>query len=180
MKNCSEGIELFCPNCGKDISEESTFCPHCGKEIPKISKAVIETKDSSSVQVKKSYGKIIGTIVALIIIIAIVLFVVSMLPGFHGNLLNPTDPEITMLTGQEGFEGLNYVFKVDLNVKNNGGSGEVEVFAEIDGSGRIEEKSQTIHLEEGETKSLHFVFDITILGSLGDMSMNYKAWAYPV
>jgi len=170
---------MYCSKCGKEIPDNSTFCSHCGTKIQQTSKPptpVHYSKPKSG----KSYGKIIGGIVAVIIIIGIFLFIISNLPGFHGNLLNPTNPEITMVSGEEGLEGLNYVFRVNVNVRNNGGAGQIEVFAQINGAGRYEEESQVITLSEGESRSMQFVFDISFLGSLGNPQISYKAWANPV
>jgi len=170
---------MYCSKCGKEIPDDATFCSHCGTKVQQTLKPqtpVYYSKPKSG----KSYGKIIGGLVVVIVIIGIFLFVISNLPGFNGNLLNPTKPEITMVSGEEGFEGLNYVFRVNVNVRNNGGAGEIEVFAQINGAGRYEEKSQIITLGEGESRSLQFVFDISFLGSLGNPSITYKAWANPV
>jgi hypothetical protein len=125
--------------------------------------------------------KLIAGVTVAVVIIAAVLVIVSNLPAFSSSVLgpvvNPPKPQVTMVNGQDTFDGLDYVFKVDVNVRNNGGAGTIEVFAEINGAGRYEQKSQKIHLDEGATQSLHFVFDISVWGSLGQPSINYKAWA---
>jgi hypothetical protein len=82
-------------------------------------------------------------------------------------------PEIILTDGHDGFEGLNYVGYVDVTVKNNGGSGWVTVNAELSGGGRFERQEQRVYVEAGGTKSVEFVFDITIWDSLFS-SMQYK------
>ena len=172
---------MYCAKCGKEIPDNATFCSYFGTNIQATSKPEIQTSVySSKPSSGKSHAKLIGGVVAAIVIIAIVFVIVSNLPGFSGNLFNPTNPDVTMISGNEGFEGLNYVYKVHVNVRNNGGSGRVEVFAQINGAGRYEEKSQIINLDEGESRSLQFVFDISVLGTLGNPSISYKAWANPV
>ena len=31
---------IFCPECGKEISDTNKKCPHCGFKLPKIKKSV--------------------------------------------------------------------------------------------------------------------------------------------
>jgi hypothetical protein len=121
---------------------------------------------------KKQFSKgiIVGIAIITIVLVSVFLFVFS-------TFINKPNPQITLVNGYEGFQGLNYVWYVDVSVKNNGASGWVKVYAEISGAGKYEQKDQRIYLGNGETDSLQFVFDISILGSLGNPTITYRAWA---
>jgi len=83
-----------------------------------------------------------------------------------------------MVSGYESLQGLlNYVYKVDVTVKNNGADGTCMVYAEISGAGRYEKKYQRIYLTNGESRSLQFVFDISLWGAITSPSITYRAWA---
>ena len=126
---------------------------------------------------KKSIGK--GVTIAIVIIAIVMLAIVAyaFLPKLSG-LAGP-NPQITMTNGREGFSGLNYVYYVDATVKNNGASGYVTVFGEINGAGRYEQKSTNLYLENGQSQSITLTFDISVLGSLSNPSISYRAWANP-
>lgn len=113
----------------------------------------------------------IGAVLATIIIVIVVFASVFIL------VINRPRPEITLVNGYESLQGLNYVFKVDATVKNNGASGWVKVYASISGAGRYEKQDQRIYLASGESRSLQFVFDISLWGALSSPSISYKAWA---
>jgi hypothetical protein len=87
-------------------------------------------------------------------------------------------PEIIRLDGYGGFEGFNYVFYVDVTVKNNGGEGYVSVFAEIRATGKYEKQEQILYMYKGQSQNVRFTFDITLWGSLVGQ-VTYKAWAVP-
>ena len=90
--------------------------------------------------------------------------------------MNRPRPDITLLDGHDGFQGLNYVVYVDVGVKNYGGDGWVYVYAELRSGGRYEEKNDRIYIASGETKQLQFVFDVGFWNTVFS-SMTYKAWA---
>jgi len=109
----------------------------------------------------------IGAIIGVVIIASLI---------FAYSILNRPNPEIILLDGHEGFQGVNYVAYVDVGVKNNGGDGWVTVYAEIEGAGKYEKKEQRIYMVSGETKQLQFVFDISFWNALFS-SLSYRAWA---
>lgn len=129
-------------------------------------------QDSIPQPQKKQFSK--GMIVG-IVIIAIVL--VSVFAFVFLSFINRPKPEITLVNGYESFQGLNYVYKVDVTIKNNGANGWVRVYAEISGAGRYEKQDQRISLASGESKSLQFVFDISLWGALTNPTITYRAWA---
>ena len=49
----AEGKEMFCGNCGREISEESQFCPYCGA---KISRSGEEAADPEKVSREEAAG----------------------------------------------------------------------------------------------------------------------------
>jgi hypothetical protein len=111
----------------------------------------------------------IGAIIGVVIIASLI---------FAYSILNRPNPQIILLDGHDGFQGVNYVAYVDVSVKNNGGDGWVTVYAEIEGAGKYEKKEQRIYMASGETKQLQFVFDISFWNALFS-SLNYRAWAVP-
>ena len=115
-------------------------------------------------------------IIALIALLAIASNP-ALLSSNPAAVFNPPKPEITSVSGYDSLEGFDYVFKVDATVKNNGGAGSITVFAEINGAGRYEKLSKTVYLSKGESQLLNFKFDISVWGSLGNPTINYKAWA---
>lgn len=124
----------------------------------------------NEVEPKKSPTKwiVLGVVIGIIVIASIVVAY---------NFLNRPNPEITLLNGYEAFQGLNYVYKVDVRVENNGANGWVKVYAEISGAGRIEKLDKRTYLASGESKTLQFVFDISVWGALTNPTITYRAWA---
>jgi hypothetical protein len=179
-----EDFKLYSSKYGKEIPDNSSFC---GKNLQKTSKPKLQTSApvyTSNPRNGKSHAKLIGRVVVAVVIIAAVLVIATNLPAFTSYVLgrpvtNPPKPEVTMVSGEGGFEGLNYVFRVNVNVKNIGGAGTIEVFAQINGAGMYDEASQRIYLDEDASQSLQFVFDVSIWGSLEDPSISYEAWAQP-
>jgi hypothetical protein len=170
--------------CGKEIPDNSSFC---GTSLQKSSKPKLQTFApvyTSNSGNRKSHAKLIGGVVVAVVIIAAVLVIATNLAAFTSyvlgrSVINPPKPEVTMVSGEGGFEGLNYVFRVDVNVRNIGGAGTIEVFAQINGAGIYDEASQKIYLDEDSSQSLQFVFDVSVLGPLEDPSISYEAWAQP-
>ena len=109
-----------------------------------------------------------------IVIIALAIFAFVLLPKIYSP-----NPQVVMMNGHEGFSGLNYVYNVDTTVKNNGASGWVTVYAEINGAGRYEQQNTKIYLANGESKSATLTFDISVWGSLTNPTISYKVWAVP-
>jgi hypothetical protein len=131
----------------------------------------LSQQPSPTITQKKPIRKDVLIAVLVMVGVALVILALVVIP-----ILNSPKPEITVLTGYESFQGLNYVFKVDVTVKNNGAEGTVTVHAQINGAGRYETQEQSIHLDSSESKSLQFVFDISLWGSLTQPSISYKAW----
>ena len=127
----------------------------------------------NEVEPKKSPMKWIGVgiVIAIIVVASIYVAYSVLIP-----LINRPKPDIILLNGHDGFQGLNYVVYVDVDVKNNGGDGWVTVYAELTGGGRYEEKNERIFLASGETKQLQFVFDVSFWSSVFS-SMTYEARA---
>lgn len=117
-------------------------------------------------------GVIIAVVIVTVIALAVVAFVALPLMG-----VTAPKPEVTMAQGREGFSGFNYVYYVDATVVNHGASGSVTVYAEINGAGRNEQQQTSIYLEKGQSKTVTLTFDISLLGSLGNPTITYRAWA---
>jgi hypothetical protein len=121
---------------------------------------------------KKRFSKVllVGTVLIIIVLVAVVAFV-------YFVFVNIPKPQITLVSGHEGFQGLNYVYYVDVSVKNNGVDGWIRVYAEINGAGRVEQQDKRVYVAGGQSNSLQFVFDISLLGSLSNPTISYRAWA---
>jgi flagellar basal body-associated protein FliL len=117
--------------------------------------------------------------IAIGIIVGIALFASALL--VYMNVQRATSlpkPEITKLDGYGSLQNLNYIFYVDVTVKNNGEEGNVIVYAEISGAGKYEKKEQLVYLAKGESKDLSFTFDISFWNVLFSQ-ITYNAWATP-
>jgi hypothetical protein len=156
------GKMLHCPECGTEVDEETTFCPNCGTPLLPLS------GKSPRRGPKPSH---VAIVIAVCIIVAMASY------SAYIFLVRP-QPDIVLVNGYDGFQGLQYVAFVDVRVKNNGGNGWVTVYAEMEASGYYEELNQRTYLASGQTKDLQFVFDISLLGQ--DFSaFTYRAWAVP-
>lgn len=60
---------INCPNCGKEISEETRFCKYCGKPVEQI----IKPQEKPVQKNKKSKKGIIIAIIAVVLVVALVL-----------------------------------------------------------------------------------------------------------
>jgi len=153
----------YCWKCGAELKEEAKFCPNCGAPIG----TTTESKRIERAPMISRIVKITGIAIA-IIVVSIVVFSLAIRPR----------PEIVLVNGHDGFQGLNYVAFVDVGVRNNGGDGWVTVYAELRGSGYYGELNKRVYLASGETKNLQFVFDISFWNQ-GFSALSYKAWAVP-
>lgn len=117
-----------------------------------------------------SKGLLVGTLLIIIVLIAVVAFVFL-------TFVNKPKPQIMVVNGYEGFQGLNYVYYVDVSVRNNGVDGWVRVYAEINGAGRFEQQDKRIYVASGQSNSLQFVFDISLWGALSNPAISYRTWA---
>jgi hypothetical protein len=154
----------FCRFCGKEVPVSAEFCPYCGEKLLQTSQL---PPVPSPKKVQHINNQIWASILAIVIIVAAI--------GAAYVLINQPRPEITLTNGHDGFQGLNYVAFVDVNVKNNGAAGFVTVHSELSGGGRFEQQEQTVYLNAGEIKSVQFVFDISFWNSLFS-SMSYRVW----
>jgi predicted nucleic acid-binding Zn ribbon protein len=154
----------FCRKCGTELKEDAKFCPECGTPIPTLT---IERERAPASRNLVNAILILGAI-------AIIIIAIWGIPRFIMPFLNRPKPDIVLLDGHDGFQGLNYVAFVDVGVRNNGGEGWVTVYAELEGSGYYEELNQRVHLASGETKNLQFVFDISFWHQ-GFNALTYRA-----
>ena len=117
-----------------------------------------------------SKGVLVGTVLIIIVLVSVVAFVFL-------TFVNKPKPQITLVDGYEGFQGFNYVYYVDVSVKNNGVDGWIRVYAEINGAGRVEQQDKRVYVASGQSNSLQFVFDISLWGALSNPTISSRAWA---
>lgn len=123
-------------------------------------------------QPKKHHTAMIGLIIILACL-GVLLYVELQ------TTINPkADPQVTGLSGHEGFQGFNYVYYVEVTVKNRGAKGTITVYAEINTTGKYEQKQQTFYIPSGVEQTVQFVFNLNLWQSLGSQ-IRYKAWATP-
>lgn len=117
-------------------------------------------------------------VVAIVVGIVVAVFCIALYVSYFAvnPFVSSPIPDIILLDGHDGFQGIDYVVYIDVGVKNNGGEGWVTVYAELDSAGRYEEKSSRIFLASGETKQLQFVYDVGFWNTVFS-SMTYKARA---
>lgn len=63
----SNKANVYCINCGMPLSYEQRFCPNCGSEQYKLQTTITEQPEPK----KKSKGKIIGIIIAIVCSVAV-------------------------------------------------------------------------------------------------------------
>jgi hypothetical protein len=169
----------FCSKCGKQNSEDSAFCNYCGSSINNNSRPIVSSPPYSPKKGGGSEIKIAGIAVAVVLLVIVGLYFLN--PLTSGNMIStivdPPRPQVISVSGHDSYSNFDYTYKVAVTVKNNGGTGNVEVFAEINGAGKYEQQSKTVYLQKGESKSMEFTFDLSVWGALGQPSINYRAWA---
>lgn len=116
---------------------------------------------------------IIGVVIGAVILAGVFWAYVNV-----SRVISQPKPEVTKLDGYGGFQNLNYVFYVDVTVKNNGEEGNVIVYAEISDAGKYEKQEQLVYLSKGESKNLRFTFDISFWNTLFSQ-ITYQAWSTP-
>ena len=118
-----------------------------------------------------------GITVVIVVSVLVLVFLFMFQSGMVGNPFGP-QPEVLIVSGHVGAQGLNAVYYVDVNVRNNGNAGYAIVYAEITGdAGKYEKQEQRVYIGTEDSRSLTFTFDISAWGSLNDLSIDYNAWA---
>ncbi len=105
--------------------------------------------------------KVIGVVLAVVIIIGV--FIVA-LPSLQQagkevqNVINPPDAQITSKNLRSDTSGLDYVAYYDVSVHNNGGPGNVVVWATVTQGSNEWTKSISIYMAEQESKDVTLTF----------------------
>lgn len=73
-------------------------------------------------------------------------------------VINPPDAVVTSTNCRTSVEGLHYYTYVDVSVHNNGGSGTVVVWTTVTQGSNQWTKSQSVYLNERESRDLVFTF----------------------
>lgn len=66
---------MFCPKCGKINPDDGKICTGCG--------AVLEEKDAEEKKTKKSPGKVIGVLIAIVLIAAVCFLTINLAGCSH-------------------------------------------------------------------------------------------------
>lgn len=108
-------------------------------------------------------------------IIAVSIFIIAVIIGASILLLviNRPNPEIT---SHNGWKNGN-TYYVEVTVKNNGASGWVKVYAQIDSAGQFEKQEARVYLENGESKPKTFLFNIDFPEGAIGQDLTYTTWA---
>lgn len=122
---------------------------------------------------RTAIGKILLIAILVVAVVAVAAIVFVALPALG---ITAPKPEVTITQSHQGLLGLNYVYYVDATVKNNGASGNVTVYASINGADRTEQQNTSVYIAAGESQTVTLTFDISVLGMLSDPSITYKAW----
>ena len=112
---------------------------------------------------------------SVIIAISIVVIAVVIGASIIFFALNRPLPEIIAQNGRQN----GYKFYVDVTVKNNGASGWVKVYGQIDTAGQFEKQETRMYLGNSESKSYTFTFDITFPEGVSGQDITSTAWATP-
>lgn len=52
---------MFCPNCGKELTEITAFCPFCGEKISTEDRTVVLTRETNRTQMLNNQGANVAT-----------------------------------------------------------------------------------------------------------------------
>lgn len=140
-----EGICMFCPECGKNIKDESRFCPFCGTSL-----------DEEIVRVEKSGSKEKGKLMKWIIIAGVVIIISAIIAVLYVNKKNEikkNNYQALMDEGNNYLEELdykgaeaNYLQAIEVEPKN------VEAY----------EKLVQIYTKQGEKKKAKDILETAI------------------
>jgi hypothetical protein len=93
----------------------------------------------------------------------------------EGNTTAPHQYYVVRYTSRTGFEGLNYVFSVDVVVQNIGNaSGQARVWSQLNQGSNHYEKHQDIYLSAGESQS--YTFRYTEYSFWSTDAGSYQVW----
>ena len=122
---------------------------------------------SPSAKIKISMKK--STIIAISTVIVTVIVGASILLF----LINRPNPEIISHNGWQ----IGSTYHVEVTVKNNGASGWVKVYAQIDTTGQFDKQETRVFLENGEIKPKTFLFNINSSEGAIGQDLLYTTWA---
>lgn len=87
------------------------------------------------------------------------------------------DPEVVGMDSSGGLSGFDYVVTVDCQVRNNGESGYIKVYATLQNGGYWK-KERVVYVASGQTVTLEILFREPRLLDLS--SYRYRVWAEPM
>jgi hypothetical protein len=95
--------------------------------------------------------------------------------GPHENATTQKPYYVVSYTARRGFEGINYVFYIDVVVQNTGNaSGQARVWSELNQNSNHYEKHQDVYLSAGESQS--FTFKYAEYSYWSTDSGGYQVW----
>ena len=129
-------------------------------------------------QKKSNTGlKIVGVVLAVVVILAIFVVVLPLLNTAGNQIVqrvNPPNAVVTSTNGRTGNSGLDYICYVDVSVHNNGGAGNVVVWAKVQQGSNEWTKSTSIYMGEQGSQDVTLTFSGVSFWTLNDIQ--YRAW----
>lgn len=164
----------YCPKCGAKISEDDDFCRKCGIKI----RSQIKSQSSFNGidygnKVRKSKDSSFGKVIILIFVFLLFYYIGS---GSLGQVFNSVlPPKVIILStdANSGFQGLNFVVTIDVQILCESGSGNIEVWASIEQDTATYKKFEVLHVTSGNKYYLTFIYPEATFWSL---SGRYRVW----
>ena len=114
------------------------------------------------------------SVITVIVFIVIIVLTTAVL---HFTVADEPNPQVNGVTGQVDKESPD-VYLVSATVLNNGGSGNITVYAELSGGATYERNSTNAYFQKGESRLITLSFNLTAL-ALPQSNLSYKMWATP-
>jgi uncharacterized protein YxeA len=106
-------------------------------------------------QEKRAQVVLVAAIVIAVIIVAVVAYYF-----LNKHTPDPPNPATQIMNSGQQFEGTQYVYKITAKVTNNGGDGNIKVFAEKKQYDEVKILDHSVYLKNNESTVLEFIFGL--------------------